>query len=74
MVHSVNSDCNIWEIRQIFKVPTTDEQNIQESENFPQALMLSHEGVKLEHIDELPKKKMTGGKGKKTLSTETKSS
>ena len=30
----LNGNCNIGEIREIFKTPTPDEQNIQETQNF----------------------------------------
>ena len=69
----LNSNCNVGEIREIFKTPTTDEQNIQETQNFLQSLM--QECAKTEQVDEAPKdkKKPTGGKRKRSSIVDTKS-
>ena len=62
----LNSDCDIGEIREIFKTPTIDEQNIQDTENSLQSLI--QECAKTEQVDESPKdkKKTTWGKRKKS--------
>ena len=69
----LNGNCNIGEIRGIFKTSTTDEQNIQETQNFLQSLM--QECAKIEQVDEAPKdkKKTSGGKRKRSSTVDTKS-
>ena len=69
----LNGNCNVEEIRKIFKTPTTDKQNIQETQNFLQSLM--QECAKTEQVDEAPKdkKKTSGGKRKRSSTVDTKS-
>ena len=69
----LNGNCNVGGIREIFKTPTPDEQNIQETQNFLQSLM--QECVKTEQVDEAPKdkKKTTGRKRKRSSTVDTKS-
>ena len=58
----LNGNCNVAEIKEIFKTPTPDKQNIQETQDFLQSLM--QECAKTEQVDEVPKdkKKTTGEK------------
>ena len=69
----LNGTCNIGEIREIFKTPTPDKQNIQETQNFLQSLM--QECAKTEQVDEVPKdkKKTSGGKRKRSSTVDRKS-
>ena len=69
----LNGNCIVGEIREIFKTPTPDEQNIQKTQNFLQFLM--QECAKTEQVDEAPKdkKKTSGGKRKRFSSVDTKS-